>query len=155
MNAPVPRHCLQAEQSVIGGLLLDNSAWHKVRGVLSEGDFYTKAHRYLFRAIHRLVSEGNPADILTVSDYLEANNCLELVGGLSYIGMLAKDTPSVANIASYAGIVREKSLFRKLQKTADNYKKLALNPMGKTAQDLIKELRNEVFALHQESLSRD
>lgn len=147
-------HSVSAEQAVIGGLMLDNSKWPVVRALLTEGDFYGKQHRYLFRAIHRLLSGGQPADILTVSDYLEANNCLEVVGGLFYVGTLAKDTPSAANIASYANIVREKSLLRKLQKTAGDYRKLALNPNGRTANDLIKEFRNEAFALHQESLSR-
>lgn len=112
MEIKVPPHNLQAEQAVIGGLMLDNSAWVKVDHLLVESDFYTRQHKVLFRAIRRLIADGSPVDILTVNDFLETKGYVEEVGGLTYIATLAKDTPSAANIVSYAQIVKNRSLQR-------------------------------------------
>jgi len=108
----IPPHSLQAEQAVIGGLMLDSSAWVKVDHLLVESDFYTRAHKLLFRAIRRLITDSTPVDVLTVNDFLETKGYLDEVGGLGYIVNLAKDTPSAANVVSYAQIVKNRSLQR-------------------------------------------
>jgi replicative DNA helicase len=110
----VPPNSPQAEQGVIGGLLLDNKAWAKVSGMIRFSDFYQKRHQTLFHAISKLLSNGEPADVITVFELLERKGKSEDVGGLAYIGMLARDTPSAANIGSYAQIVRDKSTLRQM-----------------------------------------
>src|SRR4051812_22289840 len=112
--ARVPPQSIEAEQSVLGGLLLDNQAWDKIADVLGEGDFYRSDHRYIFTHIAKLIEENKPADVLTVSEILERGGKLAEVGGQSYIGSLALNTPSAANIRRYAEIVRERSILRTL-----------------------------------------
>lgn len=143
----VPPHSIQAEQSVIGGLLLDNSAWPKIHDVLVEKDFYTKAHQYCYRAIRVLLSEGNPADVLTVSDFLETKGFLDEIGGLGYIGLLARDTPSAANIASYAKIVRDRSLRRQLITLGSKLQHSAFNDLAESSDKLLEDAENSIFKL--------
>lgn len=117
MSAPeqplmVPPNSPMAEQGVIGGLLLDNKAWPKVAGLLRFSDFYQKRHQTIFHAISKLLAAGDPADVITVHDLLESKGKSEEVGGLPYLGLMARDTPSVANIGSYAQIVRDKATLR-------------------------------------------
>ena len=149
-NPMVPPHSLMAEQSVIGGLLLDNSSWIKVQDVLVEGDFYSRQHQYLFRAIRRLLSDGSPADVLTVSDYLKGKGYLDDIGGLSYIGMLAKETPSVANIGSYVKIVKDNAVLRALIQVGTHIAALAWNPDGKDTTAILKQAEDGVFAISQQ-----
>ena len=152
----IPPHSILAEQSVIGSLLLDNAAWMHVQDVLKEADFYTRSHQYLFRAVRRLLSDGHPADIITVSDFLKEKGFLEEIGGLAYIGMLAKDTPSAANIGSYAKIVKDKSLLRQLISLGNEISRFGFNPDGVAAEDLLADAENKVFKLRQQQLkSRD
>ena len=110
----VPPHSVEAEQAVIGGLLLDNRAWEQIADKLVEEDFYRNDHRLLFAAIRELESRNEPFDAVTLSQCLENNGQLEQAGGLLYLGRLAKDTPSASNIVAYANIVREKSVLRQL-----------------------------------------
>lgn len=114
MTALVPPHSLAAEQSVLGGVLLDNSAWPAVQAVLRFSDFYTKPHQVLFRALAAMLADGQAVDVLTVHEFLISKGHAETVGGLAYIGQLARDTPSVANIGSYAAIVKDKSIARQV-----------------------------------------
>ena len=106
----VPPNSIQAEQSVLGGLMLDNQTWDSVADKVVEGDFYRKDHRLIFRTIEQLAEKQIPFDVITLSESLEAIGELENCGGLSYLGMLAKDTPSAANIVAYANIVRDRSV---------------------------------------------
>ncbi len=110
----VPPHSIEAEQAVIGGLLLDNRAWEEIADKLVDEDFYRYDHRLLFSAIRELESRNEPFDAVTLSQCLEKNQQLDQAGGLLYLGRLAKDTPSAANIVAYANIVREKSVLRQL-----------------------------------------
>ena len=110
----VPPHSIEAEQAVIGGLLLDNQAWDRIADRVTEADFYRHDHRLIFRAIADLAERHQPFDVVTLSERLEAEGKLQDAGGLSYLGTLAKDTPSAANITAYADIVREKSILRQL-----------------------------------------
>src|ERR1700682_3412680 len=105
----VPPHSIEAEQSVLGGLLLDNAAWDKIADIIGEADFYRSDHRAIFKHIAQLIEENKPADALTVAESLDRNGKLNDVGGQAYIGSLALNTPSAANIRRYAEIVRERS----------------------------------------------
>jgi len=110
----IPPNSIQAEQSVLGGLMLDNQTWDSVSDKVVESDFYRRDHRLIFKTIEQLAEKQIPFDVITISESLEAIGELENSGGLSYLGMLAKDTPSAANIVTYANIVRDRSVLRQL-----------------------------------------
>ena len=127
-----PPHNIEAEQSVLGGLILDNATWVKVESIgLVETDFHREDHRLIFRAIQHLAHNDTPRDILTISDYLKSISQLAEAGGLSYLATMAKDTPSAANISAYARIVREKSQLRKCRDIGMEAQMLALHPSAK------------------------
>ena len=110
----VPPHSVEAEQAVIGGLLLDNRAWEQIADRITESDFYRGDHRIIFTAIRNLEEKSQPFDAVTLSEWMEKNGLLEDAGGLAYLGRLAKETPTAANIVAYADIVRERSVLRQL-----------------------------------------
>ncbi|MCP4406736.1 MAG: replicative DNA helicase, partial [Gammaproteobacteria bacterium] len=110
----VPPHSLEAEQSVLGGLMLDNGSWDQIADKVSEDDFYLYDHRIIFRAIGELADKNQPFDVVTLSDRLEQRKELSDSSVLAYLGTLAKETPSAANIRAYADIVRERSILRQL-----------------------------------------
>ncbi|MEW6313476.1 MAG: replicative DNA helicase [Pseudomonadota bacterium] len=141
----LPPHSVEAEQSVLGGLLLDNSAWDKIADMVGEADFYRADHRQIYRHVCKLVEAGKPADVITVSESLSRSNELQDVGGLAYLGALAQNTPSAANIRRYAEIVRERSVMRKLAEVGGEIADSAYNPMGRNASDLLDEAEKKVF----------
>ena len=143
----VPPHSVESEQSVLGGLLLDNQAWDRVGDQLADGDFYRDEHRRIFRQIRALLEHGKPADVVTVAEALESAGESEHTGGLAYLGELAQNTPSAANIRRYAEIVRERAVLRKLVATADEIASDALNPMGRDAESLLDEAEAKIFAI--------
>lgn len=106
--------CVTAEQSVIGGILLDNNAYDSVADMLTEADFASRDHRMLYRAITKLLEGNKPADIVTVAELLDTQKALEEVGGMAYIGQLMQNTPSAANIKHYATMVRDYSILRNI-----------------------------------------
>src|SRR5574343_1051862 len=108
----VPPHSIEAEQSVLGGLLLDNESLDRVTDLISEADFYRSEHRLIFQQITRLLERGKPADVITVSESIEQAGLNDDTGGLAYLGELAANTPSAANIRRYAEIVRERAVLR-------------------------------------------
>ena len=110
----VPPHSMEAEQSVLGGLMLDNEAWEHIADLVNEKDFYRHDHALIFRAIEALSNDDKPYDVVTISDWLEQRNELDNIGGLAYLGILANDTPTAVNIKAYAEIVREYSVLRNL-----------------------------------------
>ena len=127
----VPPHSVEAEQSVLGGLLLDNSAWERISDTVGEADFYRYDHRLIWQHINRLINLSRPADVVTVHESISSAGKSEEVGGLSYLNALAHNTPSAANIRRYAEIVRERSMLRKLVSVADEISAEAFNPLGK------------------------
>ena len=127
----VPPHSVEAEQSMLGGLMLDNSTWDQVVDIVAEEDFYRQNHRLIFRAIRSLSEKGVPFDVVTLSEWLDNNNELINVGGLSYLGMLANNTPSAANIKAYANIIRERSVLRSLIRVGGEISSSAFNPDGR------------------------
>ncbi len=143
----LPPHSVEAEQSLIGGLLLDNSAWDRIGDLVSESDFYRDDHRRIFRHVAKLIELAKPADVVTVFESIEKNNEVEQCGGLAYLGELAKNTPSAANIRRYAEIVRERAILRKLVAAGDEIAGNALNPHGKDAKVLLDEAEAKIFEI--------
>ena len=142
----VPPHSIEAEQSVLGGLLLDNNAWDKIGDVVSEVDFYRDEHRRIFRAISRLMERSKPADVVTVSEALDAAGDKD-VGGLAYLSELAANVPGASNIRRYAEIVRERAVLRQLVTAGDEISESALNPMGRETKTLLDQAEAKVFAI--------
>ena len=146
-DAPVPPHSIEAEQAVIGGLLLDSNAWDNVADVLKFEDFYRPDHKLIYEAIGALAVGGKPCDVVTVSQHLERNGKLEESGGLAYLGSVARDTPSAANVRAYAEIVRERSLLRQLITAGSEIASAAFNNDGRTARELVDEAEQKVFEI--------
>lgn len=143
----VPPNSIQAEQSVLGGLMLDNQTWDTVADKIAETDFYRKDHRLIFKAIAQLADKQEPFDVITLSETLAATGDLQDVGGLSYLGMLAKDTPSAANIVSYANIVRDRSVLRQLIHVGTDISDSAFNPDGRDTAELLESAERQVFQI--------
>ncbi len=143
----VPPHSQEAEQAVLGGLLLDNDAWDTVAERLSEVDFYRHDHRLIFRAIAELAERNTPFDVITLSERLEARDDLEAAGGLAYLGMLARDTPSAANIRAYADIVRERSVLRQLISVGTEIADSGFNAEGRESRELLDTAEKKVFEI--------
>ena len=143
----VPPHSMEAEQSLLGGLLLENSAWDRIADVVSEADFYRHEHRLIFRTIAQLVELSRPADVITVQEELQRREDLEAAGGFEYLINLAQNTASAANIRRYAEIVRERSIMRQLAQVGTEIARNAYNPQGKEAAQLLDEAENNVFQI--------
>ncbi|PKO85052.1 MAG: replicative DNA helicase, partial [Betaproteobacteria bacterium HGW-Betaproteobacteria-12] len=143
----VPPHSIEAEQSILGGLLLDNQAWDRMGDMIVDTDFYRDEHRRIFRQIRSLLERAKPADVVTVAEALDAAGEGEQTGGLAYLGELAANTPSAANIKRYAEIVRERSVLRQLVATADEIASDALNPLGRDAETLLDEAESKIFKI--------
>ena len=132
---------------MLGGLLLENSAYERVADVLTDDDFYRHEHKLIYRAISTLINENRPADIITVQEVLERNDQLSHAGGFEYLLTLAQSTPSAANIRRYAEIVRERSIIRQLAEIGTEIARNAYNPQGKSAEQLLDEAENQVFQI--------
>ncbi len=143
----VPPNSIEAEQAVIGGLMLENSAWDQVADMVVEEDFYRRDHRLIFRAIVDLSSRNTPFDVITLSERLEAISELENAGGLAYLGMLAKNTPTAANIKAYAAIVRERSVFRQLIRVGTEIANSAYAAEGRDSPELLDNAEKLVFEI--------
>ena len=141
----MPPQALEAEQSLLGGLMLDNRRWDEVHDEVGVSDFYSHNHRLIFEAIRGLLSKIVPADVITVSEWLEQNGSLEDSGGLSYIGNLASNTPSTANILTYARIVRERAILRTLISAASEIADSAFSPEGRTPREVLDHAEKLVF----------
>ena len=146
----VPPHSKDAEQSVLGGLLLDNQAFDQVTEVLQPRDFYYPDNLLIFSAMARLSAANQPLDIITVSEALESDGELEKIGGLSYLAEIARNTPSAANLINYARIVRERSALRQLIRTAHDIADSGYNTEGRTSNDLLAAAEQQFIALSEQ-----
>jgi len=146
-----PPHSLEAEQSIIGGLLLDNQVWDKINTKLCESDFYRTEHKVLFRAISDLAKKDQPFDVVTLLDTLKTHNELDDAGGEVYLFELANNTPSVANVSAYADIVREKSVQRQLISISNEIAESAYNPNGREVPELLDFAETKVFAIAEQT----
>lgn len=142
-----PPHSLEAEQSVIGGLLLDNQRWDTVSERVIAEDFYSRPHRLIFEAVKTLLESGQPLDLITLSEFLELREQLEDVGGFAYLADLVKNTPSAANINAYADIVAERALVRNLIGVANEIADAGYDPQGRSSEDLLDLAESKVFAI--------
>jgi len=143
----LPPHSVEAEQSVLGGLLLEATALDKITDLLTAADFYRQEHRLIFRQIVRLSEQAKPVDVITVAEALEIAGELDKVGGLPYLGGLAQNVPSAANIRRYGEIVRERSIMRKLAEVGSDIASSAYNPTGRDAAQLLDEAESKVFEI--------
>ncbi len=141
----LPPQALEAEQSLLGGLLLDNRHWDEVTDEVGSTDFYSRNHRLIFEAVRALQARSEPADVITVSEWLEQNGSLEDAGGLAYVGNLAGNTPSTANILNYARIVRERAILRSLISAANEISESAFSPEGKSPREVLDHAEKLVF----------
>ena len=146
----VPPHSVEAEQSVLGGLLLDNAAYDRVIDLVSAEDFYRFDHRLIFQNITKLVAASRPADVITLFESLSLVGKAEEVGGLAYLNALAQNTPSAANIRRYAEIVRDRSVLRKLITVSDEIAGDAFNPQGKEVKQMLDAAESKIFAIAEE-----
>jgi len=143
----LPPHSVEAEQSVLGGLLLEASALDKIADLMTDDDFYRHEHRLIFRQIVRLSELAKPVDVITVAEALEIAGELDKAGGLPYLGSLAQNVPSAANIRRYGEIVRERSIMRKLAEVGADISGSAYNPAGRDAAQLLDEAESKVFEI--------
>ena len=143
----LPPHSIEAEQSVIGGLLLENEALDKVADILTAEDFYQFDHKTIFQHIAKLIERNRPADIVTVAESLESTAELTQIGGIAYLGSLAQNTPTAANIRRYAEIVRERAIMRKLVTVGSGIAESAYSPNGRDAQQLLDEAEAKIFQI--------
>ncbi len=143
----VPPHSLESEQSVVGGLLLDNQAWDRIGDVIRAEDFYRYDHRVIFEHIAKLIDGSKPADVITVYESLQSSGKAEDVGGLAYLNTLATNTPSAANIRRYAEIVRDRAVLRRLITISDDIATTALNPQGKDTKTILDEAESKIFKI--------
>ncbi len=143
----LPPHSVEAEQSVLGGLMLDNEAWETVVGLITEEDFYRADHRLIFTALEALAEASQPRDVVTVSEWLKSKGKLEEAGGLAYLGQLAKDTPSAANIKAYTNIVREKAVMRALIRVGTEISNLGFETEGRGSGELVETAEQKVFEI--------
>ncbi|MDQ7990359.1 MAG: replicative DNA helicase [Candidatus Dactylopiibacterium sp.] len=151
----LPPHSLEAEQSLLGGLLLDNSAWDRIADLVGEVDFYRDEHRRIFQHIARLIEQAKPADVVTVYESLEKTGDAQNVGGLAYLGELANNTPSASNIRRYAEIVRERAILRKLVTVGDEIAASALSTAGRDANLILDEAESRILAIRDEGERAD
>jgi replicative DNA helicase len=146
----VPPHSIEAESSVLGGLLLDNGAWDRVGDLLVDSDFYRHEHKLIYAAIGALINASKPADVITVSEQLQNQGKTAETGGLAYLNSLAQYVPSASNIRRYAEIVRERSILRKLVSASDEIATNAFNPQGKAIDRILDEAEQKIFNIGEE-----
>jgi replicative DNA helicase len=146
----VPPHSVEAEQSVLGGLLLDNLAWDRAADLLTDSDFYRFEHRLIYAAIGSLVGASKPADVVTVFEHLQSLGRADECGGLGYLNSLAQSVPSAANLRRYAEIVRERAILRKLIGASDEIATQAFNPQGRPVSQILDEAESRIFKIGEE-----
>ena len=150
-----PPHSIEAEQSILGGLLLDNSKWDVVGDKVIEEDFYRQDHRLLFRVAGRLASLGNPIDVVTVSEELQRMGELENAGGMAYLIELVEKTPSATNVRAYADIVHERAVLRRLIQVSGEISDSAFNPSGRSTNELLDDAERKVFKISESKTGSD
>ena len=143
----IPPHSIEAEQSVLGSMLIAPDSWDKVAEIVVEEDFYNRSHQTIYRAIIRLLKINQPIDLITVSESLENQNELEEAGGFAYLGELAKNTPSAANVTAYAEIIRERAVTRELIGAAHEIADSGYNPEGRTSGEILDMAESRVFEI--------
>ncbi|MCP4232161.1 MAG: replicative DNA helicase, partial [Aestuariibacter sp.] len=143
----IPPHSIEAEQAVLGSMLIDPETWDKVTELVTDTEFYNRSHQIIFKAILDLLANSNPVDLITVSEVLEKNDQLEDAGGFAYLGELARNTPSSANVTAYAKIIRERAITRELIGVANEIAEVGYNPEGRDSADILDMAESKVFEI--------
>lgn len=143
----LPPHSVEAEQAVLGGLMLDASSWDGVADLIESRDFYRRDHQLIYGAIAELVESQRPCDAVTVSEVLSNQGIVDEVGGLGYLARLTRDTPSASNARAYAGIVRDHALLRQLVQAGGEIASAALDTRGRAPSELVEEAERRVFEI--------
>ncbi|MCQ4104603.1 replicative DNA helicase [Erwinia persicina] len=151
----LPPHSLEAEQSVLGGLMLDNERWDNVAERVVAKDFFSRPHRMIFAEMQRLLELGKPIDLITLSESMETKGELSMVGGFAYLAELSKNTPSAANIGAYADIVRERAVVREMISVANEIADAGYDPQGRTSEDLLDLAETRVFQIAESRANKD
>ena len=151
----LPPHSLEAEQSVLGGLMLDNERWDHVSERVTSNDFFSRPHRRIFTEMQRLLETNKPIDLITLSESLEQKSDLDLVGGFAYLAELSKNTPSSANISAYADIVRERAVVREMIAVANEIADAGYSPQGRSSEELLDLAESRVFQIAENRVNRD
>ncbi len=151
----VPPHSIEAEQSVLGGLMLDNERWDDVAERVVTDDFYTRPHRHIFTEMARLQESGSPIDLITLAESLERQGQLDSVGGFAYLAELSKNTPSAANISAYADIVRERAVVRDMIAVANEIAEAGFDPQGRNSDELLDLAESRVFKIAESRANKD
>ena len=149
-----PPHSLEAEQSLLGGLLLDAQTWDQVSGMVTKEDFYLPQHRLIFEAIFKLSERGSPLDVLTISEELDVMDEAEHAGGIAYLSELAASASSASNVVAYAGIIRDRSVLRQLIRVAGEMSENARKPAGRSVGEILDEAEAKVFKISEERPTR-
>ena len=149
-----PPHSLEAEQSLLGGLLLDAQTWDQVSGLVTKEDFYLPQHRLIFEAIFKLSERGSPLDVLTISEELDVMDEAEHAGGVAYLSELAASASSASNVVAYAGIIRDRSVLRQLIRVAGEMSENARKPAGRSVSEILDEAEAKVFKISEERPTR-
>ena len=153
-NIKRPPSSIDAERSVLGGLILDNEAWSKVEEILLIDDFYQPQHRVIFSQMQKLIQREIPFDIITLSDALTNEKLLEQAGGLHYLAEIAKNTPTAANVSAYANIVKERSKLRVLLNTATDIADLVYSPQGQKVEDILDLAEQKILAIAEQGTQK-
>lgn len=151
----VPPHSLEAEQSVLGGLMLNNEAWDQVAEKVVAQDFYRKAHQLAFQTMASLVERGSPLDLITLSEAMENSGNLDNAGGFAYLAEIAKNTPSASNVSAYAEIVRERAVLREMIGVANEIAEAGFDPQGRNSVELLDMAESKVFKIAEQRASSD
>lgn len=151
----LPPHSIEAEQSVLGGLMLDNERWDTVSERVTQGDFYSRPHRTIFAQMQMLLEKGKPIDLITLSESLEQQGELDGVGGFAYLAELSKNTPSAANINAYADIVRERAVVRDMISVANEIADAGYDPQGRSSEDLLDFAESRVFQIAESRANKE
>lgn len=142
-------YSIEAEQAVLGGIILDNDTWETISNALEKNDFYKKKHQIIFNAMEYLIKKNEPLDTITLSEILKQEDNLEKIGGKSYLENLLKNTHSAKNILAYSNIIKNKSSLRKLITTSKNIIELALDYKNENISDLIDKAEEKILSISQ------
>ena len=143
----IPPHSIEAEQSVIGSMLIAPDSWDKVAEIVIESDFYNRSHQVIYQSILKLLANNQPVDVITTSEHLEQHDKLDEAGGFAYLAELAKNTPSAANVVSYAKIIKERAIVRELIGVAHEIAEVGYNPEGRDSADVLDMAESRVFEI--------
>src|SRR5262245_14912825 len=151
----VPPHSIEAEQSLLGGLLLDNEAFDRVADLVSGPDFYRDDHRRIWQHITALIEANRPADMVTVAESIDASEDKDKTGGLAYLASLAQSVPSALHIRRYAELVRERAVQRRLAQVATQIAESAFSPAGREVRQLLDEAESKIFEIAESGARKD